>query len=115
MRGCPPCCAAASWPRGIPFQGGWRDTSPRAALGFLLSEEGKQNVASVSLCVPGVASGQELEGDAERAGMGTRHMELQFYLHDRQEGGDIETLAPTQGPPSVFGQIAADLVCIGTF
>lgn len=45
-----------------PFQGGWRDMSSRAALGFLLSKEGKQNVASVSPCVPGVASGQALEG-----------------------------------------------------
>lgn len=45
-----------------PFQGGWRDTSSRAALGFLPSKEGKQNVASVSPCVPGVASGQALEG-----------------------------------------------------
>ena len=45
-----------------PFQGGWRDASSRAALVFLLSKEGKQNVASVSPCVPGVASGQALEG-----------------------------------------------------
>lgn len=54
------CCGQlATWG---PFQGGWRDTSSRAALSFLLGREGKQNVASVSPCVPGVASGQALEG-----------------------------------------------------
>lgn len=51
-------------------------------------------------------------GDAGRAGVGRSRMAEGAPALPLWEKGGIGTLAPTQGAPSIFGQVAAGLVCV---
>lgn len=57
---------------------------------------------------------RHLRGHAVRAGMGEAvwQREIQLCLRGGWERSAIGTLAPTRGTQSVFGQVAADLVCM---